>query len=335
MSFYDRLLPAVRNGGFSMEGNWVWCGSVIKGDDNLYHMFATMFSKDFPFHPNWLTNSRIVRAISDKPEGPYAYVDDVLSPRGTSYWDGLMTHNPTIHRSGDNYLLYYTGATYEFDVPTRSRPDVSASEKSIVRGNQRIGLAISRDLDGPWQRFDRPVLDVRDGYWDSWMTTNPAPMVLENGSILMLYKATDHEKGSVKYGAASASSYDQPFVRFDDTPIFDFDFSYEDVCIWYEGGNYKMLFNDLTGKITGEVRAGAYATSSDGKSWSIAESPKGYSRTVAWDDGKTSFQGSFERPQILVENGRATHLFSATGDGTSSFFDAKNTWNMVTPLKQE
>ena len=31
--FRDRLLPAPMDGGFRMDGYWVWCGSVIKGDD--------------------------------------------------------------------------------------------------------------------------------------------------------------------------------------------------------------------------------------------------------------------------------------------------------------
>ncbi|MEG2500550.1 MAG: hypothetical protein RSA78_05740, partial [Oscillospiraceae bacterium] len=40
-------------GGFSMEGYWVWCGSVIKGEDGKYHMFASRWKKTLPFHPGW------------------------------------------------------------------------------------------------------------------------------------------------------------------------------------------------------------------------------------------------------------------------------------------
>ena len=32
-SDFPELGGVTRNGGFRMEGYWVWCGSVIKGDD--------------------------------------------------------------------------------------------------------------------------------------------------------------------------------------------------------------------------------------------------------------------------------------------------------------
>ncbi len=41
----ERMLPAPRNGGFRMEGYWVWCGSAIKGEDNRYHLFASRWPK--------------------------------------------------------------------------------------------------------------------------------------------------------------------------------------------------------------------------------------------------------------------------------------------------
>ena len=77
--FHDKLLPAPMDGGFKMDGYWVWCGSVIKGDDGKYHMFASRWPKPPGFGPYWLTNSEIVHAISDKPAGPYKF-SDVRSP---------------------------------------------------------------------------------------------------------------------------------------------------------------------------------------------------------------------------------------------------------------
>jgi len=43
-------------------------------------------------------------------------------------------------------------------------------------------------------------------------------------------------------------------------------------------------------------------------------------------------QGQFERPQLLIENGRPTHLFAATGDGPGGFDKMSSSWNMVVPL---
>ena len=116
-SFRNRVLPTDENYGFNQKDYWTWCGSVIKGEDGKYHLFASRWPKKLSFDLYWLTNSEIVHAISDKPEGPYTFSDVVLPPRGEQYWDGKMTHNPAIRKCGDTYLLYYTGTTYKGDMP--------------------------------------------------------------------------------------------------------------------------------------------------------------------------------------------------------------------------
>src|SRR5262249_41603082 len=87
-SDFPELGVVPRNGGFRMDGYWVWCGSVIKGDDGRYHMFASRWPKDITFHPGWMTSSEIVRAVADRPEGPYVFQQVVLPARGAEYWDG-------------------------------------------------------------------------------------------------------------------------------------------------------------------------------------------------------------------------------------------------------
>ncbi len=49
----------------------------------------------------WKTNSRIIRATSQTPDGPYAYAQTIRAP---------FAHNPTIRRAPDGtYLLYHIG----------------------------------------------------------------------------------------------------------------------------------------------------------------------------------------------------------------------------------
>lgn len=334
-SFLDLLLPAPRQGGFRREDAWIWCGSVVKGEDGRYHMFASMWEKSVPFSPNWLTNSKIVYAVSDTPEGPYSYVKDVLPPRGCEYWDGMMTHNPTIHKYGDTYLLFYTGTTYSAERPTPTTP-VSPELRLEARQNQRIGVARASSPEGPWIRPDRPCLEVRRGSWDSFFTTNPAPCVLPDGGILLLYKSTWSDTAPIQYGVAYAESGEGPFERIGaDAPIAfgDEAIPYEDAYVWRQDGLFHMLFNDMTGKLTGEDHAGAYAISEDGIHWKLAESPKAYSRRVLWDDGRITVQGALERPQLLIQEGRPTHLFAATADGPGGYWQAQHTWNMVIPLR--
>ena len=44
----ERMKPAPLNGGLKMKGYWIWCGNVAKGEDGIYHMFASRHGgKDF------------------------------------------------------------------------------------------------------------------------------------------------------------------------------------------------------------------------------------------------------------------------------------------------
>ena len=70
--------PAPVDGGFRDDAYWIWCGSVIEGEDGLYHMFASRWSKATAFNCNWLTNSEVVRAVSETPEGPYRFAEVIL-----------------------------------------------------------------------------------------------------------------------------------------------------------------------------------------------------------------------------------------------------------------
>jgi len=297
-------------------------------------MFASRWEQNVPFAPNWLTNSEVVRAVADVPEGPYGFAEHVLPPRGKEFWDGRMTHNPTIHKAGDTYLLYYTGTTYPEPTPTKPG-QVDPEWRLRARANQRIGLATSNSIFGPWHRPAAPLLDSRPGCWDGLMTTNPAPCLLENGSVLLLYKSTADQGTPIQYGVAAADTWDGPYERLSDDPILQFDeggVSYEDAYLWRENGMFQMIFNDIHGKITGEHHGGAWAVSEDGLNWRLGDPVKAYSRTVRWNNGTETVEGNVERPQLLIQDGVPTHLFAATANNNGWYADATETWNMVFPL---
>ena len=140
--FKERLLPASRQGGFRLDGYWIWCGSVTTGDDGLFHMFASRISKSLHFGMHWLTPSEIVHAVSPTPEGPYTFSDVALPARDPAFWDGRMTHNPAIVRHGGRYLVYYTATTFAAAPPTPEAPLQFSSPlffEALV--HQYIGLA--------------------------------------------------------------------------------------------------------------------------------------------------------------------------------------------------
>lgn len=48
---FHHLGRALRRPAFESSGYWVWGSSVIKGEDNKYHMFVSRFPTSLPFHP--------------------------------------------------------------------------------------------------------------------------------------------------------------------------------------------------------------------------------------------------------------------------------------------
>jgi hypothetical protein len=156
-AFIDELLPAPPSGGFRMSGYWVWPPALFKAEDGRYHMFASRWSKDLGFG-HWVSNSKIVRAVSDRPEGPYEYVETVLQPRKKQSIDGLITHNTRITKYKNQYLLYYMGSTYDFPVP-QDREEISLDGRATAAWmNKRIGLAVADKIAGPSKRVDQPLL---------------------------------------------------------------------------------------------------------------------------------------------------------------------------------
>lgn len=316
-AFHERILPAPADGGFAQPEYHVWCGSVVRGEDGLYHMFASRWPRGLPFDPHWITNSEIVRAVSKTPAGPYEFQEVVLAPRGAEFWDGRMTHNPTIHRAPDGtYLLFYTGTTYSGPAPTPQNPEDGWTPLVIAahRG-QRIGLATAPSPAGPWTRRDAPILEPRPGKWDGLITTNPAACVLPDGRILLIYKSIGYRGDLLRLGVAMAQHYDAPFERLQDEPILRFDASgdhVEDPYLWNSpDGGLEMIMKDMRGGLGGEARGGVHARSQDGIHWQLSQPPQAYSRTVQWQDGQSTTFEYLERPQLLLEEGRPTHLFVA------------------------
>ena len=336
-------LPAPVDGGFAMEGYWVWCGSVIKGEDGRYHMFASRWRKSLPMHPGWLLESEVVRAVSETPEGPYQFCEVVLPTRGAAYWDGRATHNPHIKKIGDTYVLFYTGITHPFcDVKDGEEVTLDDPRVIVARSNKRVGIATSKSILGPWKRMDEPILHTRPGYFDSYLTSNPAPCVNEDGSILLLYKARAYKEdttagqmyGDMSFGVACAPDYHGPYQYLCEKTIFPIDLcQLEDPYIWKTEDGYHMIAKDMDGRVCGEIHGGMQAYSKDGINWEMQKGVLAYSRKVLWDDGVERIMGSLERPFILFENGKATHMFFATADGPGGFMKATKTWNMVIPLK--
>lgn len=327
--FHSRLMPAPLKGGLRLEGFWVWCGSVIKGDDGKYHMFASRWPNSTPFSPYWLTNSEIVHAVSNTPEGPYEFSDVALPPRGAEFWDGQMTHNPAIRKYDDTYLLYYTGTTYKGARPSATNPvgETDALKLEAHQG-ERIGLATAKSPYGPWQRLDKPILDVVPNSWEQYLVSNAAPVVMKDGRVMLYYKGVEKLRVNA-IGLAMAACPTCEYKRVSAQPL-NMGIGAEDPFIWQEDGKFKALMLDTDRRYSPDKEI-FYAVSDDGRRWRVPRQAIAVSREVLWADGTRKRMNSTERPHVLIENGKPTHVFFATGETVSG---KRYTWNMVIPLKR-
>lgn len=322
-----------KEGAFKMDGWSIWGGSVIKTDDEKYYMYATRWPEKLSWH-SWATNAEIVLAKADKPEGPYQFEKVILPPRGKEYWDGMATLNPTVIYHDGKYLLYYVGITYDFKQPVDSIPTRDMYEEAW--NSKRIGLAVANSPDGPWERKEEPILLPRPGKWDGAISTNPAPVVHDDGSVLLMYKSAPvpyperNQNRAMRLGVAKANHYSGVYERIEDnnqirlTPI---DTSIEDPFIWQSNNTYYMIAKCMSDTITGERGAGFLAHSRNGIDWRIAKTPMAYSRTVELSDGTVKEMPKLERPQVYFENGQPTHVFFGARDDEDKFY------NLVRPLK--
>jgi hypothetical protein len=339
----SRIDKAPVDGGFQMEGYWVWDPSVVKGDDGTFHMFASRWPKRLPFHPGWMVASEVVHATSKTASGPYQFSDVVLPARGAQYWDGRATHNPKILRHKDAWVLFYMGSTHPFeDVKDPAALTLDSHYTTVARSNKRIGVATAKSPHGPWTRRDAPVLDTKAGTFYSFLTSNPSPLIQEDGSVLLVFKSRAYRDqypfhGDMSIGVARAPHIEGPYKVVVDEAIFGVGKvgEIEDPFLWQDKSGFHLIAKDQRGGITGHKHAGILAHSRDGIHWTVDREPLAYPRGVTWSDGRAETLGQLERPFILFENGVMSHLFFAAMDGPGGFANGTKSWIVTVGLKPE
>ncbi|MCB4807902.1 glycoside hydrolase family protein [Tamlana sp. 62-3] len=339
---YDNLEEAPVDGGLQMENYWVWGSSVIKGDDGLYHMYASRWPSYLPFHPGWMVASEIVHATSKTPEGPYKFQDVALGSRGAQFWDGRSCHNPKIVKHNDTYILYYMGSTHPFEEVNHGNVeefDLKSKWCIAARWGKRVGVATSKSPFGPWERRDAPILEVKPNSYYSFLTSNPSPLIKEDGSVVLLFKGRSYQDDEITHsdmsiGVATAPSFDGEYTVVGTKPLFSMEHlgEVEDPHLWSDNTGFHLVAKDQRGLITGGKGDGLLAHSKDGIHWEVDKSARAYTKIVKWNNGKTIKQGQLERPFVFTENDVPTHIFFATMDGPGGFSNGTKTWNMVIPL---
>jgi len=331
-NFSELIQPTSRQSVLSEPGYYVWGGSVVKGDDSLYHMFYSRWKKEYFFN-GWVTHSEIAHAASKHSTGPFKFKDVALPARGEKYWDGLTTHNPTVKKFNGKYYLYYMGNTGD---------GIAGESLNFVhRNNQRIGVAWAESPNGPWHRSDNPFVDVSENELadDALMVSNPSVTQMPDGRFLIVYKAVAKHKplpfgGPVTHLAAIAETPLGPIKKYKQRIFYKEgeQFPAEDPFVWYQksADMYYGIVKDMHGTFTNAGVSLAFFQSKDGLNWEPAQNPLASKLEIKWEDGSVEKVARLERAQVLLEDGQPVVLYCATTPGEPFVSD---TYNVHIPLK--
>lgn len=289
----------------SEKGYHIWGSSPIIGPSGKTHLFVARWPVEKKFAA-WTTDCEIARYVSDLPEGPYSFKEVILKGNDMKTWDRTSPHNPHIKKIGDKYALLYI-----------ARIEDNAS--------QRIGMMISDSPEGPWRRAGKDGLILapsEDASIWSYKSTvgvnNPTLLHHKDGRFFLYFKA--RRSGDIRrMGVAVSDRLEGPYVQHPE-PLTKNEATIEDAYAFIENGKIHLLTTD------NHTRAGLLWSSEDGIKFS--DKPKlGYGRIDSYipidkvNEGTRFRGGRLERPQLLMQNGKPTHLFVASGGNVNEGAD--------------
>ena len=331
------LLPARRDEGYrGIDGGRntsSWGGAVLYDNGTQsYHMWAAEMTEHCGIGA-WAQNSRIIRAESKQPGGPYLRQQVVYE---------VFSHEPEVIRAPTGeYVMYFTASLRsEHGICNCCKANVSKCDGSTgpsdcpsmtspfnprLRDSDPTLMAYSSHPEGPWSTA-QPIWPKYQG-----SDTNFAPIILPNNSLVAIWRSWT-ERGSRCYLATATDWRDaSTYVQHTEEELFpdlgtagtEDPFLYRDI-----DGTYHAIFHHMYGYDT-ETQwwldaVGGHAFSEDGISWTYSGVAWGNSTTtqqgnvVEFTDG-TSFRFTRrERPHLVFDQktGELAFLVTAAQYGT-------------------
>ncbi|MBI9062233.1 MAG: glycoside hydrolase family protein [Marinilabiliaceae bacterium] len=309
-------------------GYTIWGTSPIIDEAGKTHLFVARWPGELKVDPGWRSHSEIAHYVGETPKGPFVFSDVAIAGTGQNTWDQFGAHNPTIHKVDDKYVLLYIA---------NNNP-----KRPVHPSNQQIGMAISDDLNGPWEKMGQQGLILsppeNSNYWNHKANNgvnNPAFVKHPNGAYYLYFKSSDGKRA--KMGLAIAENLEGPYVQMP-FPVTRNNQTIEDGYAFVYNKKIALLTTDNHGII--EKGGGILWTSDDGINFETYE--KGYHRINAYTNvdmaktaihygTKNSTYAKFERPQVLMINGKPAYLYVSSG---CNIYGGDCTVSYVLKLKQ-
>ncbi len=301
---------------FRDEAYFNWGGSIIKGPQGKYHLFYARWKRDYSFY-GWLTHSEIAHAVAENPAGPYRYVETVLKGRGPGHWDAITAHNPKIKIFNGKYYLYYIStnsgdeALGEEALLETARTGYSHDNWLPLRNKQRTGVAIAESLDGPWRRFDAPIVEPAGPI--TTLTVNPAITRGPDENYYLIVKGDkpDETRFIRNQAMATSRSPTGPFTVQPEPVIGDLDT--EDASLWYDEERRRFYAVFHGHSFIGLI------TSVDGLNWEKATHYQVIPKKLRLAGGGFLTPDRLERPFVFFEEGEPKALLLAAKQGADSY----------------
>lgn len=281
----------------------VWGASPVIGPEGKTHLFVSRWPIARGFGA-WTTHCEIARYVSESPEGPFEFREVIAKAKGTGTdaWDRQSPHNPNVQMVGDRYALAYIAN--------------AGGTQSARAASQRIGLMVAGHPAGPWTKVgeDGLLLSPPEDpqVWSHGSTVgvnNPALFAHPDGRFFLYYKAM--RKGDVRrMGLAIADKLEGPYV-FEKEPLTSNETTIEDGYAFQDGGNICLLTTH------NDAGTGYLWRSDDGIRFGDPivgfDTMRSYIDAEQLDSAKVVRGKKFERPQVLLKDGKPAYLYLASG----------------------
>jgi len=303
----------------------IWGSSPIRDEQGNVHIFCARWPSSTPFKTAWRYKSEIAHYVSENPEGPFHFIEVVRTGKGDKKWNAVGFHNPSIKKIDGKYVIVYI-----------------ANDGAKNHGpNQRIGMLISDNINGPWLDIPNENTPLLSPPKDStiWCfnsgigVNNPSIIKHPNGKYYLYFKAMSgpRPKGKVSMGLAIADNLKGPYI-IQKNPIVTNKARIEDGYAFIWRNHICLLTTDNHGIL--EKGGGLLWVSDDGLKFQSTPLSGFHNFRNFYLDGKFPEGANarygknikFERPQLLMdEDNNPEFLYCPCGvaldgsDGTNSY----------------
>ena len=298
-----RLAPSAAVYNESMSA---WGGSVIEvADDPLgwqYHMYNGVYTNGCGVN-YWRGNSAVAHLVSRTPDGPFQYLDEALP---------LWHTNPQVVQDpiSGTYLLFAIGQ----DVNRSAWIECNCSARpACPPGPPNPSLAGTIDVHtaaspyGPWA----PLI-INGSTAVLRGATNPAPLFLANGTLLLGVNAEGTKVAMVPDWRAGpyALSAQGTLPNLPQT-------WWEDPFLFLHQGRYRQLVHQYNSSAIGaQFATGGYGEAPQGSgvwgAWAFGGlGDPAYTNQVLYEDGSQAALKRRERPKLLFARDGRVWLYNA------------------------